>query len=188
MTRGTPLLVVSATKAEARYVPTTVPLLITGIGKVAAATAVAASLASMGELPPDFEVVNIGTAGALRDEVSGLHQPGLVINHDLSSDVLRGLGVEVHDEIPLNDGDADVVLATGDTFVADPVVRQALALRAALVDMEGFAVAWAATRAGARVRLVKHISDSADSAAVSWPEVVDHCAGVLGEWLRDYLS
>jgi adenosylhomocysteine nucleosidase len=183
-----PILVVSATKAEARYVPGSVPLLVTGIGKVAAATALAARLAMAGERPAGFHVVNIGTAGALRDGIAGLHLPGSVINHDLSSDLLRGLGVDVTDEIRLDAGAADVVLATGDSFVADPVARTTLAARAALVDMEGFAVAWAAHQAGVPVRLVKHVSDNADTTALSWADVVDHSARALGDWLTDYLA
>jgi nucleoside phosphorylase len=181
-----PLLVVSATKAEARHVPDDLPLLITGIGKVAAATAVSAWLATNAPLPPEFEVINIGTAGALRDEVTGLQLPGAVINHDLSSGVLRGLGVEIVDEISLPGGDSDVVLATGDVFITDPVARDLLAERAVLVDMEGFAIAWAAQHAGVGVRLVKHVSDNADTTALSWPEVVDHSARELGGWLATY--
>ena len=52
---------------------------------------------------------------------------------------------------------ADVVLATGDTFVTDVAVRDQLARDAHLVDMEGFAIAYAAASFGASVRLVKHV-------------------------------
>ena len=60
------LLVVAAIEAEAAHVPQGVPLVITGIGKTAAAVAVTRALVEH----PDratLEVVNIGTAGALRD-------------------------------------------------------------------------------------------------------------------------
>lgn len=182
------ILVVSATRAEARYVPDDVPLLVTGIGKVAAAAAVATWLAAAAPLPIGFEVVNIGTAGALRADLTGLHLPGAVINHDMSSGILRGLGVEIIDEITVPTGDPGVVLATGDTFVADTAARTALAERAVLVDMEGFAIAWAAQQAGVGVRLVKHVSDNADTTALSWPEAVDNSARALGEWLSAYLG
>jgi adenosylhomocysteine nucleosidase len=176
------VLVVAATRSEARYVPAGVPLLITGLGKVAAASAVAGYLASCRVT----EVVNIGTAGALRDGLTGLHLPGRVINHDISAALLVGMGVDVEDELPI-DGGSDVVLATGDTFVADPVARERLATRASLVDMEGFAVAWACRQAGVPVRLVKHVSDNADTAALSWPDLVDASARDLGDWLTDNL-
>ena len=78
------VLVVSATKSEAAYVPQGYELLITGIGKVSAATAVASALArcERDDLPL---VVNIGTAGALHAHHGGLYVPGVVINHDISS-------------------------------------------------------------------------------------------------------
>jgi predicted 5'-methylthioadenosine/S-adenosylhomocysteine nucleosidase len=176
------VLVVAATRAEARHVPPGLPLLITGIGKVAAATAVASALARRdGAVAPQL-VVNIGTAGALRDGLDGLFVPGTVINHDLSAALLRGLGVAVTDQIELPDGD-DMVLATGDSFVADPDQRAALAPRAGLVDMEGFAVAWACQHAGVPCRLVKHVSDNADGGAMSWADALEESATALGDWL-----
>ena len=181
-------LVVSATKAEARYVPGEVPLLITGVGKVAAAASVASWLASHSDRPDGFELINIGTAGALRDGYEGLHLPSAVINHDMSTELLREMGFSVSDEIPVDGGDDGTVLATGDTFVADAAHRDLLAVRAALVDMEGFAIAWAAQEAGVGIRLVKHVSDNADTTAMSWPEVVDASARALGDWLVGYLD
>jgi nucleoside phosphorylase len=79
------------------------------------------------------------------------------------------------------------VLASGDVFVTDPVVRDALAQRADLVDMEGYAVVYACRRFGVPVRVVKHVSDSADASALDWPRVVDHSARVLGEWLAEHV-
>jgi adenosylhomocysteine nucleosidase len=181
------VLVVAATREEARYVPDGIPLLVTGLGKVAAASSMAGWLGAATPLPHAFEVVNIGTAGALRDDVSGLHLPGRVINHDVSADLLAGMGIRVDDSIDI-EGGSDLVLATGDVFVADPTARAALAERAALVDMEGFAVAWACRKAAVRVRLVKHVSDNADTTALAWPDLVDASARELGEWVARYLA
>ncbi|NMM84340.1 nucleosidase [Rhodococcus sp. SRB_17] len=177
------VLVVSATVAEAAYVPQEFELVITGIGKVSAATAVASALArfSSDALPL---VVNIGTAGALHTHHGGLFVPGVVINHDISSAAIRSFGHEVADRLELLGGD-DSVLATGDAFISDAAVRDALAERADLVDMEGFAVAYAATAAGARCRLVKHVSDQADDSAMDWPAQIDASARELGRWLID---
>ena len=47
-------------------------------------------------------------------------------------------------------GGSEIVLATGDVFVTDPAVRDRLAERAHLVDMEGYAVAYAARARRAR--------------------------------------
>ncbi|WP_109509405.1 nucleosidase [Nocardioides speluncae] len=178
-------LVVSATKAEAAYLPADLPLVITGMGKVAAATATAAALAGYDDLG-GLTAINLGTAGALKDGLDGLHLPSVVLNHDLDADALRALGYDPRDRLELG-GDGPV-LATGDAFVTDPIRRAALAERADLVDMEGYAVAYAAQRAGVPVRLVKHVSDNADSAALDWPSLVDASARVLGDWATDNLA
>ncbi|MDI9899811.1 nucleosidase [Rhodococcus sp. IEGM 1409] len=177
------VLVVSATKSEAAYVPQGYELLITGIGKVSAATAVASALSryERENLPL---VVNIGTAGALHAHHGGLYVPGVVINHDISSTAIRALGHDVADHLLLDGGD-DSVLATGDAFIADAVTRDALAQRADLVDMEGFAIAFAAQAVGANCRLVKHVSDHADDSAMDWPAMIDASARELGRWLLD---
>lgn len=177
------ILVVSATKSEAMYVPERYDTLITGIGKVTAAVAVTAALARYPEGRRPL-VVNIGTAGALRSTHGGLYLPSTVINHDISSEVLRSLGHPVLDTLTFEDGDG-TILATGDSFVSDAEVRDALAARADLVDMEGFAIASASAHMGASCRLVKHVSDHADESAMDWPKQIDNSARVLAEWLVD---
>lgn len=175
------VLVVSATPEEAVYVPGSLELLITGVGKVFAAAAVARRLAA-GDVA---EVVNIGSAGALRDDLSGVFEIGRVLNHDLSSEALRSFGYDPQEWLTL--GPSTIALATGDLFVSDPAVRAVLAKEAHLVDMEGYAVAWAARHAGVPVRLVKHVSDTASEDALDWPTLVDHSARELGDWLREHL-
>jgi adenosylhomocysteine nucleosidase len=177
-------LVVSATRAEAAYVPDDLPVIITGVGKVAAASAVAASLARAEAAGAPYQlVVNIGSAGALHDHLEGLHEIGSVLNHDLSANVLRGFGYDPQEWLTVGPEDG-LRLATGDVFVSDPLVRAELAAQADLVDMEGYAIAWACRQAGVPVRLIKHISDKADEGAMDWLTLVDLSARALGEWLR----
>ncbi|HSU03069.1 MAG TPA: nucleosidase [Nocardioides sp.] len=176
-------LVVAATAAEAAHVPADLSLVITGLGKTAAAAVTARALAAYDDTS-GLTVLNIGTAGALRPGLTGLFEPGVVLNHDISADVIRSLGYDPQERLVV--GESEVVLATGDVFVSDPAVRDALAERAHLVDMEGYAVAWAAADAGVAVRLVKHVSDSADESAMDWPSMVEASAVALGEWLREH--
>ena len=176
------VLVVSATPQEAAHVPAGLRVLVTGIGKVPAASAVARALATD---PTVTQVVNIGSAGALHDHLEGLHEIGRVLNHDLSAGVLRQLGVDPQEWLSLPA--EGLRLATGDLFVTDPVVRAGLAAVADLVDMEGYAVAWAARQAGVPVRLVKHVSDRADEASMDWPALVGASARALGAWLDEHL-
>lgn len=175
------IMVVAATRAEAAHVPAHLPLVITGMGKTAAATATTRALVEAGR-PDEVLVVNIGTCGALRPGLSGLHEPGTVINHDVNAEVIRQLGYDPQERLEV--GDSAVVLATGDVFVSDGDVRDRLAQRAHLVDMEGYAVAWAAQHLGAHVRLVKYVSDEADEGAMDWPDLVDRSARSLGQWLE----
>ncbi len=65
---------------------------------------------------------------------------------------------------------------------------RASAERADLVDMEGYAVAYACRRLGVPVRLVKHVSDSADESALDWPSLVDASARALGAWLATHAT
>lgn len=165
-------LVVVALRSEARYLDDH-DVLLTGIGKVAAAVAVSRAIA---ERRPSF-VLNVGTAGALRDGLEGTYRIGRVLEHDVDHEFLRRLtGEETVGEIVL-DPDEPTTLATGDAFISDPVVRAALAARAHVVDMEGFAVARACAVAGVECRIVKIVSDTAsEDAARTWVEEADRTA------------
>lgn len=181
------VLVVSATTEEAAHVPGDLPLLVTGIGKVAASVGVAAALASVPAGEPLPVVVNVGTCGALRAGLSGVLLPSAVVNHDLDVASLARLGLIVSSAFSLGHGDGSV-LATGDTFVTDAQHARQLAEQAWLVDMEGYAVAAACAKVGARCLLVKHVSDGADETAWNWNDAVERSARALGEWLRDELG
>lgn len=176
------VLVVSATRAEAAYVPDGAALLITGMGKLRAATVLVRHLAAR---PGRYRrVVNIGTAGALHDGHAGLYVPSRVIEHDISATELAALGYPLTHSWDLPGGDG-TVLASGDTFVADVRTRDLLARRADLVDMEGAAVAHVCAEFGLPVRLVKAVSDHADDGAMDWPAAVEAAARRLGGWLVD---
>ncbi|MGW1944689.1 nucleosidase [Streptomyces sp. NPDC001940] len=179
ITAGRPLLVL-AVKEEAQFLDTDLPVLLTGMGKVNAATALATVLARG---PRPSGIVNLGTAGALRPGWTGTHVIGSVIQHDLDNVVLASLTGEVYGapiDLPDHGGP---VLATGDSFISDEAARARLAAHAPLVDMEGYALASAAQQAGVPLRIVKHVSDEAgDGAARTWRETVADCARVLADW------
>jgi adenosylhomocysteine nucleosidase len=180
----TEYLVISAVAGEARYVPDGLPVVVTGVGKTAAAVAVSRALAE--RRTSDLVVLNLGTTGALRDGLSGLYLPSTVINHDVNAEAIRAIGLDPQDELHIEGGDG-TVLASGDVFVTDPVLRARLAERAHLVDMEAYGVVYACREYGVPVRVVKHVSDSADEAALDWPALVDASAKILGEWVTAYV-
>ncbi|MEU2117577.1 nucleosidase [Streptomyces sp. NPDC016459] len=179
ITADRPLLVL-AVKEEAQFLDTELPVLLTGMGKVNAATALATVL---GRGPRPSGIVNLGTAGALRSGWSGTHVVGTVVQHDLDGELLATLTGETYGApLSLPDG-GEVVLATGDAFISDDAARARLAERAPLVDMEGYALAAAAELTGVPLRIVKHVSDEAGAgAARTWRESVAECARALADW------
>jgi adenosylhomocysteine nucleosidase len=179
-----PLLVVALEEEAVHLHVHELPILVTGVGKVNAAIAVTTIL---GKHRPS-RIVNLGTAGALRDGVAGTHVISTVLQHDLNDSAIFDMtGIHFGAPISLDSGDGSV-LATGDRFVSKPEVRERLAKDAHLVDMEGYAVARAAGWAGIPVTLVKEVSDQAgDQAAKSWSETLDECAESLGAWVHAHL-
>jgi adenosylhomocysteine nucleosidase len=182
---GQPLVVVAVIE-EAQAFAHLLPTLVTGVGKVRAATAT--TWAAMAHRPS--LILNVGTAGALRpgDLAAGLvHEIGTVLQHDVNGRAIaRLVGSDPSPRIEL--GDSGVVLATGDRFISSPQDRDALAEQAHLVDMEGYAVAASATRLGIPVRLVKTISDDAGhGAATTWSESLHAASQRLAMWLDGVL-
>jgi adenosylhomocysteine nucleosidase len=179
-------LVIAALAGEAAYVPAGVPVVTTGVGKTNAAIESTRALLEYGDTT-DLVVLGIGTAGALRDGVTGLYFPSTVINHDVNADAVRAIGLDPEERIELASGDG-TALASGDVFVHDPDLRAALAEQADLVDMEAYGVALACRRFGVRLELAKHVSDNADEGAFDWPSAVDASARVLGAWISERVA
>jgi adenosylhomocysteine nucleosidase len=177
-----PLLVV-ALDEEAAQLAGSVPVLVTGVGKVRSAVAVATVL---GYARPAY-VVNLGTAGGLRAGLDGIHEVGEVRQHDFADEAIHAITGR-HFGAPIALG-AGPVLTSGDAFIAGGPVRDALAAEAHLVDMEGYAVAHACRTAGVDVRLVKLVSDEADEhAARTWADSVADHAHTLADWARTHLG
>lgn len=158
-----PVLFVAADRGEAAGLPSGAELLVTGVGLVRAAAAVARRLARR----EYSRVVNIGTAGALHDGMRGVYEVGSVTQHDLdvaAIERIMGVPFPVELSLPLvGDGALPTArLASGDAFISDAAVRARLAASADLAEMEGYAVAWAAREAGVPVTLLKQVSDNAD--------------------------
>lgn len=174
-----PLLVVALEEEAAHLHVSSLPILVTGVAKVCAASSMAAILSRR----RPSRVINLGTAGALREGLTGSHIIGRIIQHDFDDDAVFSLtGAHFGEPIDLGEGP---VLASGDVFVSGGEQRGRLASRAELVDMEGYAVARVARDFGLPVTVVKDVSDSAgEEAGKSWTETLDSCAERLGAWVR----
>lgn len=173
-------LVLVAHAAEARYLPADADLVLTGVGLTRAAHATTRAIldrAPTAEARSDLLAVNLGSVGALGPHGAEVFEPSAVINRDVDEEVLRALGFAPDNRIEL--GGSGPVLGSGESFVAGGEARQALIGRCDVVDMEGFAIAYACRELGVRLRMIKHISDTADEAALAWVELVDRSARAL---------
>lgn len=175
-------LVIVAVHLEAEFLETDLPILVTGVGKVAAASSVMAAVAPLPRTERPRALLNVGTAGALRSGFEGTHVIGTVIQHDIDGHAIAALvGSNPAPPLVLGSG---ATLATGDQFIKDDEARDRLAHHADLVDMEGYAVAEAGRALEVPVSLIKHVSDEANDGAVkSWIESVAECSKILGSWL-----
>lgn len=187
----TALLVIAAHPAETAHLPPGTDVVLTGIGMSKAATHTARAILERAPRPQDrhhLTVVNLGSCGALKDGMFGIYQPSVVLNRDVDVDLMRAIGSQPQDTIPLAElgqpGDG-TVLATGDSFVAGGPARESLAERADLVDMEGFAVAVACRELGVGLRMVKHVSDDADEQALDWAARVEVSARELAAFVQE---
>lgn len=191
------ILVVAALAEEVAHLPAGVEVTVTGVGKARAAAGLAKRLA---DGPRPSLVVNVGTAGAVDNVVTGLVEIGYVTQHDfpypaiealIGEPVARGFALRTdrppepcHERPP-----AVTALATGDVFVAAGADAARIASAGIhLVDMEAFGYATTCSEFGVAFRCVKVVSDIADEAAgASWLDTIDGCARALGAWVDEHL-
>lgn len=182
-------LVLVAHAAEARYLPADADLVLTGVGLTKAAYATTRAILDRAPAPEqraELLVVNLGSVGALRPHGEEVFEPSAVINRDVDEDVLRALGFTPDNRIEL--GVTGPVLGSGDAFVAGGEARERLLNRCDVVDMEGFAIAYACRELGVPLRMFKHVSDTADEAALAWAELVDRSARALAAAYAEFLA
>ncbi|MFJ4160849.1 nucleoside phosphorylase [Microbacterium testaceum] len=156
--------------------------LLTGVGKIPAAYALTRALCA-----GDYdEIVVVGTAGAIDDDVQGgIYDIAAAIQHDVKG--LDGAFGE-HVSLParVETGHEGMVIATGDHFVDDAeTVRLIRALGGSLVDMESYALIWVAQQFGVPIRILRAVSDRAqDGATELWDDVVERCSHELRAEIR----
>jgi adenosylhomocysteine nucleosidase len=181
------VLFVAALPEESRALERHVPVLHLGVGKVQAASTLAAHLARD---PADL-VVNLGTAGGLQGQhVGDLVEIETVLQHDFDHIAIGRFvgrpvgGGPLHLQGPPG---ASGRLATGDRVIVSDAERSALALHADVVDMEGYAVAAVARAFDRAVWVTKAVSDDADADAVgSWREALELCSDRLAAWAETH--
>ncbi len=150
--------------------------LVTGPGKLQAAFALTRRLDAGGVA----EIVVVGTAGSLDAAVTGLHEIGTAIQHDVT-DIDGIAGQHVSLPARVETGHGTITIATGDHFVDDADAVAAIrGLGASLVDMETYAYIWVAQQFDIPITVLKAVSDNAqDDAITDWRDAVAACSATL---------
>lgn len=180
-------IILSALENEIQSLDTEYEIFLTGVGKVNAALW---ALKTIRERKPDL-IINFGTAGSLKKEISGLVDCKFFIQRDMDS---RPLGVDLGEtpfetdppkviEIPshtINSINMNLICATGDSFVESEID-----IKADIVDMEAYAIAKACYLESVPFACFKFVSDFADKSSAN-----DFNQNVLkaGEVFSNYLS
>lgn len=179
-----PLLVFAHADEAAAFAD--VPHLVTGVGKINAATELTRALcAAEGDYS---EVVVLGTAGVVADgpgapELNHVYRISAAVQHDYSLPSPR-LALDAGSA----DGERTAVIATGDVFVQNDAQRAHLAsMGAALVDMETYAYAVVCERLGVPLSVYKVPSDFADSSTTGeeWDEIAETKSEQLRRFWHD---
>lgn len=185
-------LLVAALASELQAFPAELPgfdRLVTGPGKLMAAVRLTRALDTRGAADQYDEIVVVGTAGAVSDDVdSGIYDIAAAIQHDVQ-DLDGVIGQHVSLPARVETGRIGVTIATGDIFVDDPdAVARIRSLGGVLVDMETFAFVWVAQQFDVPIRVLRVVSDRAqDGATQVWDEVVAACSAQLWEHVqREY--
>ena len=152
-------------------------IVYTGIGKVNALIALGRAIR---EKRPS-KIINFGTAGSSRTELSGLHEVTLFKQRDMD---VRPLGFELGetplDEInDINLNRPGLSCATGDSFV-----DSSQDIEADLFDMESYAIAKLCVIEKIDFSCFKYVSDNADGdASKDWKRNVSSGSSVFKELL-----
>ncbi len=159
----TSLLVVALEAELPRHIVDGWQVLYTGVGKVNAAVALCNALAK--SKPPKM-VINFGSAGSLRPDLTGIHEVTQFFQRDMD---VRALGFDLgqtpfETAIALDLDRPGLSCGTGDHFVSAPPE-----LQTDLVDMEAYALAKICQQQKIDFYCYKFISDNADEdAATDW--------------------
>ena len=150
----------------------------TGVGKINATT----KLMELINLHKPTQVINYGTAGSFKREISGLVECTIFVQHDMDARGLLDfkLGETPFDRISKiilsNEG---YICATGDRFV-----KNKLEINCDIVDMEAYALAKICKLYEIEFKCFKYISDYAnDESSNDW---VENCHKGASEFLSLY--
>ena len=150
----------------------------TGVGKINASI----KLMELINVHKPNQIINYGTAGSFKKEISGLIECTTFVQHDMDA---RGLLDFKLGETPFDPiskiilSDKGYICATGDRFV-----KNKLEINCDIVDMEAYALAKVCKLNGIEFKCFKYISDYAnDESSNDW---IENCHKGASEFLSLY--
>ena len=134
-------------------------LMYTGVGKLNAAYT---ALQGIKTYSPEV-VINYGTAGGINVDLNGLIEISQVCQRDMNAEPKSPRGLTPFEDSKMYLGNAwgGYRCGTGDSFVSAPDPWHTSYCD--VVDMEGYAIAYACQRAKTPWRMFKYVSDAADA-------------------------
>ena len=150
----------------------------TGVGKINASI----KLMELINIYQPAQIINYGTAGSFKKDISGLIECTTFVQHDMDA---RGLLDFKLGETPFDPiskiilSDKGYICATGDRFV-----KNKLEINCDIVDMEAYALAKICKLHAIKFKCFKYISDYAnDDSSNNW---IDNCHKGASEFLSLY--
>lgn len=183
-----PIVIIAALEREisAQVLPVHIPIVYSGIGKI---NATMATIRAVQQYQPKL-IINLGTAGGVNSNLSGLVQVRKVVQRDMIAEPLAPRGSVPFANKPnvFHAVRGDYVCGTGDSFVTQKD-EWLIENQIHLVDMELFAIASVAYEYGVNWMAYKYISDNAnDFSGEEWDNSVNHGEALFLEKLEELLS
>ena len=180
-------IILSAIEPEIHSLDTEYEIILTGVGKVNAALS---TMKAIKEKRPEL-IINFGTAGSLKKEISGLVDCKYFVQRDIDTRPLgTTLGQTPYESDPpkvlempdhlINTINMNLICATGDSFVVSEI-----SLKADVVDMEAYAIAKVCYLESVPFVCFKYISDFADDvASLDFEENVGEASKIFSKYLK----
>lgn len=168
-----------------KHAPRNCKVIYTGVGKVNAAYAATQAIAEAHSLGWHPQVINYGTAGSCKQDLSGLHRVTRFIQRDMDAEPQAPRGVVPFEagypylEFTPEDG---IKLGTGDSFV-HKLDKWLVDQDIDLVDMEAYAIAHVCKRMKCHFTCYKYVTDY-----VGTPHQNDVWEANVANGIQDFLK
>ena len=148
-----------------------------GVGKI---NATFNTLKLIEEIKPDL-IINFGTAGAKKKDLSGLIECTRFYQRDMD---VRSLNFKLG-ETPFDDINEIIISDGYSCGSGDNFVDKEIEMQVDVVDMEAYAIAKVCKKKGIKFRCFKYISDNADiNSSTDWKENLEKGSDLFNRFAK----